>query len=183
MFACERASFSGSNFSSVSAFPDPSDWPSLGSLSRDTATSARTRSSTGFNTIPENVAAVVFSHLGDDPRDRIALAQVSRVWRDAERTDASLPVAPSALIELAHDVGKQQYHELYWMSKAADLGDAEAMYWLGRFFEGRADEIEEYEEQTWMLYLTKAYQWFERASECGHAEASELFRRRRVSVP
>ena len=143
----------------------------------------RTRSRTGFNVIPENCAAVVFSHLGDDQRDRIALAQVSRVWRDAERTDASLPVAPSALIELAHDVGKQQYHELYWMSKAADLGDAEAMYWLGRFFEGRADEIEEYEEQTWMLYLTKAYQWFERASECGHAEASELFRRRRVSVP
>ena len=94
----------------------------------------RTRSRTGFNVIPENCAAVVFSHLGDDPRDRIALAQVSRVWRDAERTDASLPVAPSALIELAHDVGKQQYHELYWMSKAADLGDAEAMYWLGRFF-------------------------------------------------
>ena len=70
----------------------------------------RTRSSTGFNTIPENVAAVVFSHLGDDPRDRVALAQVSKVWRDAEKSDASLPGgSPRALFELGrglYDAGK-----------------------------------------------------------------------------
>jgi hypothetical protein len=43
-----------------------------------------------------NVACAIFSHL-EDPRDRIALAAVSRVFRDAEKSDASLPVALGAL--------------------------------------------------------------------------------------
>jgi TPR repeat protein len=134
----------------------------------------RTRSRTSFNVIPENCAAVVFSHLGDDPRDRIALAKVSRVWRDAERSGASLPVAPSALSELAHDVGRRDDWDsecsgwnnwegkLYWMSKAADRGDVVAMCRLGHDYEERADKSN---EETWGLcyrrvlrgFLTKAY--------------------------
>ena len=43
--------------------------------------------SDGFNDIPENVAAVVFSHLVKNPRHRIRLAAVSKVWRDAEKSD------------------------------------------------------------------------------------------------
>ena len=91
----------------------------------------RTRSSTGFNAIPENVAAVVFSHLGDDPRDRVALAQVSKVWRDAEKSDASLPggslSALSALGDGLYIDGKYE-HAIYWWRTAADRGDADAMF-------------------------------------------------------
>jgi TPR repeat protein len=121
----------------------------------------QTRSSTGFNAIPENVAAVVFSHLGDDPRDRVALAQVSKVWRDAEKSDASLPGgSPSALFELG-EAAYEYKRAIYWWRRAT--GDADAMYWIGvcyRFACGVKGDF------------TKAVEWWERASGCGHAEAT-----------
>jgi TPR repeat protein len=92
--------------------------------------------SDGFNDIPENVAAVVFSHLGKNPRHRIRLAAVSKVWRDAEKSDLSLPGAPRALFELGEDlIGKETKvsfrKAFYWYRKAADLGDADAMWMIG----------------------------------------------------
>ena len=41
-----------------------------------------------FDDIPENAASVVFSHLGEDPIDRVRLAAVSKVWRSAEKAGA-----------------------------------------------------------------------------------------------
>ena len=124
----------------------------------------QTRSSTGFNTIPENVAAVVFSHLGDDPRDRVALAQVSKVWRDAEKSDASLPGgSPSALFELGEGLyaAYEFKRAIYWWHRAT--GDADAMCWIGRcYYNGFGVKEDD----------TKAVEWFERASGCGHAEAT-----------
>ena len=96
----------------------------------------QTRSSTGFNAIPENVAAVVFSHLGDDPRDRVRLAAVSKVWRDAEKSDASLPGgSPSALFELGEGLyaAYEYKRAIYWWRRAT--GDADAMYWIGRLLQ------------------------------------------------
>ena len=124
----------------------------------------QTRSSTGFNAIPENVAAVVLSHLGDDPRDRVALAQVSKVWRDAEKSDASLPGgSPSGLLELGRrnfSVGKWK-RAIYWWYRAT--GDADAMYEIGYCYRyGRGVKEDD----------TKAFEWWERASGCGHAEAT-----------
>ena len=46
-----------------------------------------------------SIACAIFSHL-EHPRDRIALAAVSRVFRDAEKSDASLPGGLSALKRL-----------------------------------------------------------------------------------
>ena len=128
----------------------------------------RTRSSTGFNTIPENVAAVVFSHLGDDPRDRVALAQVSKVWRDAEKSDASLPGGSlSALSALSYELyidGKYE-HSIYWLRKAADRGDVDAMFEMAErylYFDGFGETLDH----------KKASEWYERASGCGHAHAT-----------
>ena len=121
----------------------------------------QTRSSTGFDAIPENVAAVVFSHLGDDPRDRVRLAAVSKVWRDAEKSDASLPGgSPSALFELGEGLyaAYEYKRAIYWWRRAT--GDAVAMYWIGVCYYNGFGVKED---------TTKAFEWWERASGCGHA--------------
>tara|TARA_B100001142_G_scaffold263902_1_gene267329 strand:- start:834 stop:1505 length:672 start_codon:yes stop_codon:yes gene_type:complete len=136
----------------------------------------RTRSSTGFNKIPENVAAVVFSHLGGDPTDRIRLSAVSKVWRDAEKADASLPGTPRALLDDTHtilvhmlldDTHTILVHStkkrLYWLRKAADRGDAVAMNEIGYCYRFGYGVNRDY---------TKAKEWWERASGCGHADAT-----------
>ena len=48
-----------------------------------------------------------------DPRDRISLAAVSKVWRDAEKSDASLPGTPRALCEL----GRKRLYRRTWRSE------------------------------------------------------------------
>ena len=138
----------------------------------------RTRSSTGFNKIPENVAAVVFSHLGGDPTDRIRLSAVSKVWRDAEKADASLPGTPRALLDDTHivmldetgilvDSLMSSLHSmkkrLYWLRKAADRGDAVAMNEIGYCYRFGYGVNGDY---------TKAKEWWERASGCGYADAT-----------
>ena len=143
----------------------------------------RTRSSTGFNTIPENVAAVVFSHLGKDPKDRIRLAAVSKVWRSAEKSDASLPGTPRALCEFGKEFNSavataellnvdasEHWKAFYWFEKSADHGDPEGMFWFGKWYlyggcTGGSVAEENY---------TKAVHWFKRASELGHAEATRM---------
>ena len=127
----------------------------------------RTRSSIGFNAIPENVAAVVFSHLGDDPRDRVALAQVSKVWRDAEKSDASLPGGSTRALLALFDLYNYDYvywrHEPakyeYWCRVAADRGDPKAMCLMAQLVY-RSNQAQ------------KAFEWFKRASECGHSYAT-----------
>ena len=95
-----------------------------------------------------SIACAIFSHL-EHPRDRIALAAVSRVFRDAEKSDASLPGGLSACLnclgdkfyEGAHD-GNDEHETkyakaLYWWRKAAERGDAAAMCDIGCcYFEG-----------------------------------------------
>jgi len=131
-----------------------------------------TRSSTGFNSIPENVAAVVLSHL-TDPEDRVRLAAVSKVWRDAEKGGvASLPGTPSELSELGQEFRSAHKHgkAIYWFEKSADHGDPEGMFWFGKWYlyggcTGGSVTEENY---------TKAVHWFKRASELGHAEATRM---------
>ena len=121
-----------------------------------------------FDDIPENVAAVVFSHLGDDPRDRVALAQVSKGWRDAEKSDASLPGGSlSALSALSYELyidGKYE-HSIYWLRKAADRGDVDAMFEMAErylYFDGFGETLDH----------KKASEWYERAS--GWARSRDL---------
>ena len=124
----------------------------------------RTRSSTGFDAIPGNVAAVVFSHLGDDPTDRVRLAAVSKVWRDAEKSDASLPGgSPRALFELGRGIFNAFHWKraVYWWHRAT--GDADAMCWIGYCYHYGYGVKRD---------VTKAVEWFERASGCGHAYAT-----------
>jgi TPR repeat protein len=124
--------------------------------------------SDGFNNIPENVAAVVFSHLGKNPRHRIRLAAVSKVWRDAEKSDLSLPGAPRALFELGEDlIGKETKvsfrKAFYWYRKAADLGDADAMWMIGVCYRSGLGVKKD---------KTKAFEWWEKASLwCFHRKA------------
>jgi TPR repeat protein len=72
-----------------------------------------------------SIACAIFSHL-EHPRDRIALAAVSRVFRDAEKSDASLPGGLSALKRLTDKFHNEtKFAEaLYWYRKGADRGDA-----------------------------------------------------------
>ena len=132
----------------------------------------RTHSSSGFNSIPENVAAVVFSHLGKDPKDRIRLAAVSKVWRDAEKGGVvSLPGTPSELSELGQEFRSAHKHgkAIYWFEKSADHGDPEGMFWFASYtfagYTGGACTEENY---------NKAVHWWKRASELGHAEATRM---------
>jgi hypothetical protein len=129
-----------------------------------------------FDDIPENVAAVVFSHLGDDPRDRIRLAAVSKVWRSAEKSDASLPGTPRALCELGWKRITKRYSwrkATYWWSKAAATRDADVMYDLGccyyNDFDGLLrDETKAYYNDFDLLRdETKAFELWERASGLG----------------
>ena len=131
----------------------------------------RTHSSSGFNSIPENVAAVVLSHL-TDPEDRVRLAAVSKVWRDAEKGGvASLPGTPSELSELGQEFRSAHKHgkAIYWFEKSADHGDPEGMFWFASYtfagYTGGACTEENY---------NKAVHWWKRASELGHAEATKM---------
>ena len=121
-----------------------------------------------------SIACAIFSHL-EHPRDRIALAAVSRVFRDAEKSDASLPGGLSACLnclgdkfyEGAHD-GNDEHETkyakaLYWWRKGADRGDAASMQGIGYcYYFGEGVELDH----------RKAFEWVEKASELGHAEAT-----------
>jgi TPR repeat protein len=123
-----------------------------------------------FDDIPEHAAAVVFSHLGEDPIDRVRLAAVSKVWRSAEKADASLPGGSlRAIVELGRGF-QLRHHEMaykkaiYCYRMAANRGDADAMYCIGDcYLCGECGvEIDE----------TKAVEYFKSASGCGHADAT-----------
>jgi TPR repeat protein len=112
-----------------------------------------------------NVACAIFSHL-EDPRDRIALAAVSRVFRDAEKSDASLPVALGALKRHGDKFHNEtKYAEaVYWYRKGADRGDAGCMHAIGLCYRYGDDGVEKDQR--------KAFEWTEKASELGHAYAT-----------
>ena len=115
-----------------------------------------------------HVAAVVFSHLGTEPSDRVALAEVSDVFKDAEKTDASLPVPPDALYALGlrfeHGEEKKESDKaLYWWRKAAERGDAAAMCDIGCcYFEGNVVPEDR----------TTAFCWFEKSASLGNDYAT-----------
>ena len=86
---------------------------------------ARSDLAMSFDDIPENAASVVFSHLGEDPIDRVRLAAVSKVWRSAEKAGASSPGTPRAFFDLGEGFYDEGEHEkaLYWWCKAIDDRD------------------------------------------------------------
>jgi TPR repeat protein len=87
------------------------------------------------------------------------------VWRDAEKSDASLPGgSPSALFELGEGLyaAYEYKRAIYWWRRAT--GDADAMYWIGVCYSCFAYGVKG--------DFTKAVEWWERASGCGHAEAT-----------
>ena len=80
----------------------------------------------------------IFAHV-TDPKDRIRLAAVSKVFQEAEKADASLPVAPSELRKLgvrftSRRKSKDNVKRLYWYRAAADRGDSEAVYAIGTWY-------------------------------------------------
>ena len=111
-----------------------------------------------------SIACAIFSHL-EHPRDRIALAAVSRVFRDAEKSDASLPGGLSALEELGDEFHNEtKFAEaVYWYRKGDDRGDAGCMYLMGWCYRyGNGVEKD----------MRKAFEWLEKASELGHVGAT-----------
>ena len=113
-----------------------------------------------------NVACAIFSHL-EDRRDRIALAAVSRVFRDAEKSDASLPVALGALKRHGDRFLYSSYATAaYWYRKGCDRGDAACMHAIGHCYR--------YPMSSDVLAkdMTKAVEWTKKASELGHAKAT-----------
>jgi TPR repeat protein len=111
-----------------------------------------------------SIACAIFSHL-EHPRDRIALAAVSRVFRDAEKSDASLPGGLSALKRLTDKFHNEtKFAEaLYWYRKGADRGDAGCMHMIGLCYRyGNGVELDH----------RKAFEWEEKASELGHTYAT-----------
>ena len=113
-----------------------------------------------------NVACAIFSHL-EDRRDRIALAAVSRVFRDAEKSDASLPVALGALKRHGDRFLYSSYATaVYWYRKGCDRGDAACMHAIGHCYR--------YPMSSDVLAkdMTKAVEWTKKASELGHAKAT-----------
>ena len=112
-----------------------------------------------------NVACAIFSHL-EHPRDRDALASVSTVFRDAEKSDASLPGGGVSELE---KLGGEFYDEdeceeaVYWWRKGADRGDADCMHLMGlSYHHGKGVEKD----------MRKAFEWLEKASELGHDGAT-----------
>ena len=128
---------------------------------------------------------MIFSHLRD-PKDRIALTAVSKVFRDAEKADASLTVAPSALCELGKGFHDGKEHEkflmllkynhpkgpyyarkwkkgLYWYRRAVENNDADVMFALDWcYMEGKGVKEDR----------PKACEWFSKASELGNGYAT-----------
>ena len=114
--------------------------------------------------IDGNVACAIFSHL-KEPKDRDALASVSTVFRDAEKSDASLPGGLSALEELGDEFHNEtKFAEaVYWYRKGDDRGDAGCMHLMGlSYHHGNGVEKD----------MRKAFEWTEKASELGHADAT-----------
>jgi len=185
------------------------------------------------------IACAIFAHL-KDPKDRVALAAVGRVFHDAEKSDASLPGGSAAAV---YELGAERERErcrrrrefgaatygksyaddreersddmktFYWMRKAADLENADAMFKIGYYYEYgiytvERDEwkaVEWYERAVaryrvlaerekdvdamytlgqyyymgtdWVhIYIDEdeAFEWYKRASEYGHADASYM---------
>ena len=91
---------------------------------------------------------------------------MSKVWRDAEKSDASLPggslSALSSVGEELYNDGKCE-HAIYWWRKAADRGDVDAMYEMAQLLPVLTTGLGV------TLDHTKASEWWERASGCGHA--------------
>jgi TPR repeat protein len=114
------------------------------------------------------IACAIFSNLGANPRDRIALAAVSRVFRDAEQSDASLPCGGrSALKRLGdwfrHSERKLYAEALYWYRKGDDRGDAGCMHAIGLcYHHGHGVEKD---RRKWC-------EWLKKASELGHRDAT-----------
>ena len=112
--------------------------------------------------IDGNIACKIFVHV-TDPKDRIRLAAVSKVFQEAEKADASLPVAPSELRKLGvgiHKITKR----LYWYRAAADHGDSEAMYAIGTWYSSGLYGVKH--------NLATACEWFKNASELGLGKAT-----------
>jgi TPR repeat protein len=118
-----------------------------------------------------SIACVIFSNLGPNPRDRIALAAVSRVFRDAEKADASLPCGGglSALEKLGDEFLDSEHKDaeaVYWWRKGADRGDADCMYAIGRCYRHGDYGVEKDRR--------KSCEWLIKASELGHADSTYL---------
>ncbi len=118
-----------------------------------------------------SIACVIFSNLGPNPRDRIALAAVSRVFRDAEKADASLPCGGglSALKKLGDEFHHSEHKDaeaVYWWRKGADRGDADCMYAIGRCYRHGDHGVEKDRR--------KSCEWLIKASELGHADSTYL---------
>jgi len=116
-----------------------------------------------------SIACVIFSNLGPNPRDRIALAAVSRVFRDAEKADASLPCGGglSALKKLGDEFHHSEHKDaeaVSWWRKGADRGDADCMYAIGRCYRHGDHGVEKDRR--------KSCEWLIKASELGHADST-----------
>ncbi|EEH52858.1 uncharacterized protein MICPUCDRAFT_52819 [Micromonas pusilla CCMP1545] len=100
--------------------------------------------------VNEQLASVVFSHV-NDVRTRVALSQVSSVWRRASKVVSAQPAA----LEFSPKM-------LEWYQKGARLGNTECERMLGcLYFLGVGVERN----------LDTAMQYFEKAAAKGHAAA------------
>ena len=117
--------------------------------------------------IDGNIACAIFSHL-PLPKDRVALAAVSKVFKDAEKADASLPDCGVSELLQPH-IEKSTYRGYreafkywrYWYERAAEQGNADALCMMGDL-KSREREPDN---------LKEACEFYRKAVEKGHAGA------------
>lgn len=107
---------------------------------------------------------------------RISPAMLNRA--NAGNTEAQFKLA-----QMYMESGSDEHIEIAeeWALKAAGLGHAEAMYWLGEGYVAYAKDMLEEDPEESKTYFEHAYHWLKQAAEEKHASAilelSHFYRR------
>ena len=106
---------------------------------------------------PECEAEMKEAKIADNQADFETALRIWRKWAEKEDTEAMREMA--ICYDGGYGVEKDDQKALEWYRKAADLGDAEAIYCVGLYYHWHVYDYEE------------ALEWYKKAAALGHAEA------------
>lgn len=106
---------------------------------------------------PECEAEMKEAKIADNQADFETALRIWRKWAEKEDTEAMREMA--ICYDGGYGVEKDDQKALEWYRKAADLGDAEAIYCVGSYYHWHVYDYEE------------ALEWYKKAAALGHAEA------------